>query len=66
MLHCENDSVKIIDFSKIHQTPSDNALRENDGFENKNNANNGGSPETCSEISAERLTNELSARVWDL
>ena len=59
MLHCENDSVKIIDFSKMHQTCGVNALGENNGSQNKNFGDNGcGS--TYSEISADRLTEELS------
>jgi hypothetical protein len=57
---CENDSAKIIDFSKMHQTPGVKVLSENNAFEYKKIGDNGGGSATLSEISAERLTEELS------
>jgi hypothetical protein len=55
---CED---KIIDFSKMHQAFGVNALSENNGSQNKNVGDNGGSGSaTYSEFSAERFTDEIS------
>jgi hypothetical protein len=56
----ENDRDKIIDFSKMHQALGVKALSENNAFENKNIGDNGGGSSTCSEYSADRLTEEFS------
>ena len=56
----DNDRDKIIDFSKMHQAFGVNALRENDGFENKNVGDNGGGSSNFSEISAEQFADELT------
>jgi len=56
----DKDSAKIIDFSKMHQTPGVKALSENNAFENKNIGNNGGAPANYSEISLENIYDEFS------
>jgi len=56
----ENDSAKIIDFSKMPQTLGDKVLSENDAFKNKNIGDSESGSATYSEISADRLTEELT------
>jgi hypothetical protein len=60
VLDNEDGRDKIIDFTKMHQTFGVNALSENNGSQNKNIGDNGGVPASCSEYSADRLTEELS------
>ena len=60
VLDIDNDRDRIIDFSKMHQALGVKALRENDGFENKNDGGNGCGSATYSEISAERHADEIS------
>jgi hypothetical protein len=46
--------------SKIYQVSGVNALNENIESRNKNIGNNDRQPSTCSDYSAERLTEEIS------
>ena len=46
--------------SKIYQVLGFNALSENNGSQDKNVSNNGCKSTTCSENSADRLTEEFS------
>jgi hypothetical protein len=50
---------KIIDFSKMHQPPGVKVLSGNNGSQNKN-GNNGGGSATYSGFSADRLNDEFS------
>ena len=59
-LDTENDTDKIIKFSKLHQALGVNALIENNGSQNKNVGDNGGGPATRSDYSAGNLYEELS------
>lgn len=56
----EDDRVKIIDFSKMHQTLGVKELSENNAFENKNVGDNGAGSAIHSEICAGNLYDELS------
>ena len=46
--------------STIYEVSGVNALSENNAYENKNIGDNGSKSATCSQISADRLTKELS------